>query len=92
MCNFKSLLYEVDMVAIISYAHKLESIQAQHLISILYLSAKTTTIHQPESMVVRIPQSETISSRGLSFHEVMKYYEFVLMSASHEKSPTETNA
>lgn len=70
------------MVAIISYAisyaHELESIQAQHLISILDLSAKTTMIHQPESMVVRIPQSETISSRGLSLHEVMKYYEFVL--------------
>lgn len=69
--------YEVDRVAIISYA-QLESIQAQHLISILDLSAKTTMIHQPESMVVRIPQSETISSRGLSLHEVMKYYEFVL--------------
>ena len=75
--NFKSWVYEVDMVAIISYA-QLESIQAQHLISILDLSAKTTMIHQPESMVVRIPQSETISSRGLSLHEVMKYYEFVL--------------
>lgn len=44
---------------------------------------KLPMIHQPESILGRISQSETISSRGLSFHEVMKCYEFVLQTSTN---------